>query len=71
MSKQRKVRAALNFWLAAHDPLINEGSFTPAETLDSLLKCLDEIGLVIRGQSLGASHPHLADYYTVEPLIGA
>ena len=26
-------------------------------------------GVVIRGQSLGFSHPHLVNYFTVEPLI--
>ena len=27
-------------------------------------------GVVIRGNSLGVSHPHLVNYYSVEPLIG-
>lgn len=26
-------------------------------------------GVVIRGESLGASHPHLSAYYTIESLI--
>ena len=26
-------------------------------------------GVVLRGESLGGSHPHLADYYAVETLI--
>lgn len=34
-----------------------------------LMKHLGELGVVLKGSSLGASHPHLADYYTVESLI--
>ena len=26
-------------------------------------------GIVIRGETLGFSHPHFAEYYTVKPLI--
>ena len=34
-----------------------------------MLKELDEQSVVIKGDTLGASHPHLANYFTVEPLI--
>jgi len=34
-----------------------------------LIKYLHSQGVVIRGESLGAEHPPLSNYYTVEPLI--
>ena len=34
-----------------------------------LMKSLDGMGVVIRGGSLGGSHPHLANYFTVESII--
>jgi len=34
-----------------------------------LLKRLGELGVVIKGESLAFSHPHLEAYFTVEPLI--
>ena len=33
------------------------------------LSYLHSQGVVIKGQCLGVSHPHLFAYYTVEPLI--
>jgi len=36
---------------------------------DKILQDEHSQGVVIQGQSLGGSHPHLANYYTVEPLI--
>ena len=36
---------------------------------DELLTYLHSQDVVIKGQSLGSSHPHLADYYTVEDLV--
>ena len=35
----------------------------------SLPVLLDGEGVVIKGNTLGSSHPHLADYFTVESLI--
>jgi len=37
---------------------------------DFALSYLDSRGVVLKGSILGASHPHLVNYYTVEPLIG-
>jgi len=37
--------------------------------LDKVKHELSQVGVVIKGQSIGGSHPHLANYYTVEPLI--
>jgi len=34
-----------------------------------ILTYLHSQGVVIKGQCLGGSHPHLSAYYTVEPLI--
>jgi hypothetical protein len=36
---------------------------------EGCLAMLSELGVVIKGDCLGASHPHLAAYYTVESLI--
>ena len=39
------------------------------EAADKLIPYLHSQGVVIRGSSIGASHPHLVNYFTVEPLI--
>ena len=39
------------------------------ELITKILKKQDSEDVVIRGSSLGFSHPHLANYYTVKPLI--
>ena len=36
---------------------------------DEILNYLDSKDCVIRGNSLGGSHPHLANYFEVEPLV--
>jgi len=36
---------------------------------EQILAYLHSQGVVIRGETLGASHPHLSAYYTIEPLI--
>ena len=37
--------------------------------IEKLFSYLHSQGVVIKGQSLGGSHPHLASYFTVESLI--
>ena len=37
--------------------------------VEFIMNYLHTQGVVIKGYSLGASHPHFADYFTVEPLI--
>jgi len=34
-----------------------------------LINYLHSQGVGLRGKSLGATHPHLANYYTIEPLV--
>ena len=36
---------------------------------DKYLRFLRDKDVVIKGNTLGTSHPHLANYFTVEPLI--
>jgi len=62
MTKQKIIR----------EGLIDELSGIPAVTdalADDILRYLHSKGCVLKGQSLGASHPHLANYFTTEPLI--
>ena len=40
------------------------------EDVDKILSYLHSEGLGFRGLPLGASHPHLSEYFTFEPLIG-
>ena len=50
--------------------LKGEGEDFPAAPFHvELLRLLDEEGVVIKGNSLGGSHPHLASYFTVENLV--
>ena len=46
------------------------GVYLGDEKSRGVIGYLHSQGVVIKGQSLGGSHPHLADYYTMEPLIG-
>lgn len=73
MTKQEKIREGV-------ERILDELLFSPGESEDgytfnltgcitNLLKYLQSQGVVIQGQSLGGSHPHLANYYTVESLI--
>jgi len=80
MTEQEEIREKLNELIG--DALIavgcGEGSCPHAEMrgLEAQEKCLDGIltylhsqNVVIRGNSLGFSHPHLAAYFTVYPLV--
>jgi len=78
MTKQEEIRAEINqqIELAILGVVVNVGS-NPLQDYGGLIrvarkeiiKYLRSQGVVIKGQCLGVSHPHLAAYYTVEPLI--
>ena len=42
---------------------------TKRELSTRILGYLYEQGVVIKGETIGGSHPHLSNYWTVEPLI--
>ncbi len=43
--------------------------YTPEMCSEDLMEYLHSQDVVIKGNSLGGSHPHLANYYSVEPLV--
>ena len=73
--KRAKIREGMSYKIIK---LINVLDESPDEKtsrviwdnffLDSFTYLASE-GVVIQGMSLGTSHPHLANYYTVVPLI--
>ena len=64
MTKQEGIREGM----ARRLPL--KGTGQPDFVLaDILIEYQHSRDVVIKGDSLGGSHPHLANYYTVEPLI--
>ena len=70
MSKQKEIREGIYRLLIEQDCENEFQRFDwerkmPAKILDYL----HSQGVVIKGCSLGGSHPHLADYYTIESLI--
>uniref|UniRef100_A0A6M3K515 Uncharacterized protein n=1 Tax=viral metagenome TaxID=1070528 RepID=A0A6M3K515_9ZZZZ len=81
MSKQEEIQEGMwEFILEVRHYLCNTEfalePFTTPVDIDVLkgmgvtqLKKMDSQGVVIIGNSLGASHPHLGSYYTIEPLI--
>ena len=44
-------------------------SFQNGLASKQILDYLHSQGVVIKGETLGGSHPHLANYFTVEPLV--
>lgn len=46
-----------------------EGCCPIDDITDSLIAYLHSQGVVIKGESLGVTHPHLANYFTMENLI--
>ncbi len=77
MSKQEEIREAIDTY-ADNGCLFPDrwcnawgGNYCSSDIEDykCLMENLTEIGVVLKGESLGASHPHLADYYTVESLV--
>lgn len=80
--KQEEIRETLELWENGGCPCLEDVCnhrgkdqfsheiFCRSNTsYDCLMKRLTSLGVVIKGQSLGASHPHLASYFTVESLI--
>ncbi len=72
-TKQEEIREGLiKFFTPPNttfkdEPILEENI---KEVVKQLLEHLASKGIVIKGSSLGASHPHLSDYFTVESLIG-
>jgi len=74
MNKQEEIREGILKIQKCED---DEGCPDEYEGFDPCPECrtnktikfLHSQGVVIGGQSLGGSHPHLANYHTVEPLI--
>lgn len=61
MNKQTEIRNGMR-------KIIDFCGNEPDVCVGELEMYLDKIGVVIKGYNL-PSHPHLANYYTVEPLI--
>ncbi len=62
MAKQEEIKNGLIGILAI-------SNISVEAKLNFVLGFLHENQVVIKGQSLGFSHPHLVNYFTVEPLI--
>ena len=69
MTKQEEIREGIYRIIIKHD-------YSPLEQFDwerdlvkQIVEYLRSQSVVIKGESLGFSHPHLASYFTVEPLI--
>jgi len=58
VTRQEKIREGLERFYEA-------GNLTPV----NVLFFLERRGVVLKGKSLGSSHPHLAAYYTIESLV--
>ena len=74
MSKQTDIRE--DAIIITKDQLWREGirdeqrlAIGAALIVDGIFSRQHSQGVVIKGHSLGGSHPHLASYYSVEPLI--
>jgi len=66
MTRQDEIREGAILALMDHKGFDR----APTETIIGFVfSYLHEQGAVIKGQSIGASHPHLAAYWTWEPLI--
>ena len=61
MTKQEKLREV--------DKVLILATGKTGAQLDKVKRDLSDLGVVIRGESLGRTHPHLASYYIVESLI--
>ncbi|KKM94098.1 hypothetical protein LCGC14_1201740 [marine sediment metagenome] len=66
VDKTMILRLTVNWFENINPKITKQQAISEAELY---LKTLHSQGVVIRGQSLGGSHPHLAAYYTVESLI--
>jgi len=58
-----KIKSIRNWSQSGVDPLSAE------DDTGDILKYLHDNDVVIKGESLGVSHPHLANYFTFKPLI--
>ena len=67
MTKQEEIRDGIVNWFLERNPNQTR-SWAEWETKMLFIK-QDSQGVVIRSNSLGASHPHLVNYFTIEPLI--
>lgn len=71
MNKQEKIGGGIGKiikkWYAPDSPHSEDGYGESCE--HEIMVYLHEQGAVIKGVSLGVSHPHLANYYSFEPLI--
>ncbi len=71
MTTKEEIREGL-YTLIIHHPEFKtwEEMFDWERELPKLItNYLHSQGVVIRGESLGFSHPHLSAYFTTEPLI--
>ena len=66
---REEIQAGLGTWLA----YFKEGKpgLTVEDGVEWIMGYLHSQDVGIKGQGLGTSHPHLAAYYTFEPLIDA
>ena len=67
MTKQEEVRGTLTRTLTFIRDIKDKPPIE--EDVGWVMRCLSSLGVVIKGESLGGSHPHLSAYYTVESLI--
>ena len=67
MTNQEEIRAGLDEILIVHNS--ETGSTDNDRTIDRIFSYLHSQGVVSKGESLGGSHPHLANYFAVEDLF--
>jgi len=72
MTKQEEIREGIaktvnNFMRPSI--VKNSKVYNVSRLTSEILSYLHSQGVVVKGDSLGVSHPHLSAYYTVEPLI--
>ncbi len=65
MTKQEKIMLEMGNILRPHV----KSKCSMWALVRSLVEYQHSQGVVVKGNSLGVSHPHLANYYLVEPLI--
>ncbi len=70
MTKQEEIREGFAAHLLSYMiPHYKNNPELVKLIIDELFAFFHSQDVVIRGESLGASHPHLADYLTVENLV--